>query len=316
MNIQDIFLNSAGRARSGWRFLIFLIVFVFISLPLNVIAVKFLNNLPAAYSGSVFIRFIVPITATAILAIALGWLCGYLIEDLPFRALGIWFNKNWLKDSIAGFFTGAMSICFAALIAMVFGGLSFQLNHTAETYQINETLLFTAIIFIFGAISEEALFRGFMLQTMSRAQLAWGGIILTSFLFASAHNANPDVSLLSWFNTFLAGVWFAVAYLKTRNLWFPIWLHFAWNWFQGAFLGIRVSGLQELAPAPILQAVDQGPTWLTGGHYGLEGGFACTVALIISTVLIWFLPFLKPTEEMLKLTSEENPKIPHPQIPS
>lgn len=293
MSIQDLFLNSAGRLRSGWRFLIFLFVFAFISLPLGIVTAEFLSNLPPAYSESVFVRFIVPITATTILGILLGWLCGYLIEDLPFRTLGIWFDRNWLKDSAAGFLIGAVSICFAALIAMIFGGLSFQINRTANAAQIGETLFFTAIIFIAGAISEEVVFRGYMLQTFTRAKLAWGGVVLTSFLFASAHNANPDASIFSWFNTFLAGIWFAVAYLKTRNLWFPIWLHFAWNWFQGTFLGIRVSGLQKLVPDPILQAVDLGPTWLTGGHYGLEGGFACTVALILSIGVIWFIPMKK-----------------------
>ena len=158
MNIQELFLNPAGRLRSGWRFLIFLFVFAFLSLPLSIAVGSFLADLSPVYSESVFVKFMVSITATAILAILLGWLCGYLIEDLPFRALGLLLNRNWLKDSLAGFFIGAASICFAALIAMIFGGLSFQINRTAETYQITETLFFTAIIFIFGAISEEALF--------------------------------------------------------------------------------------------------------------------------------------------------------------
>lgn len=309
MSVKDLFLNSAGRLRSGWRFLIFLFAYIFICQPVIALTAAFLKTLPPHYSENFWLTFTVPVLLSAILVIALNWLCNHLLENLPFRALGFSLTGNWLKDSAFGILTGAATIIFAALLAMMFGGLSFQINRTADTDRILLTLGGSLVVFVIGAVNEEALFRGFLLQTTTRAQIVWGGAILTSFLFASAHFLNPNFVFLSWLNTFLAGLWFAVAYLKTRNLWFPTAIHFAWNWFQGAFLGINVSGIRELTSAPILQAVDQGPTWLTGGHYGLEGGFACTVALVISTVLIWFLPFLKPTEEMMKLTSEENPKI-------
>src|SRR2546422_2967017 len=36
-----------------------------------------------------------------------------------------------------------------------------------------------------------------------------------------------------------------------------------------------------------LHAMNTGPDWLTGGTYGIEGGAACTVALIISILVIW-----------------------------
>lgn len=312
MSVKDLFLNSAGRLRSGWRFLIFLFVFIFICQPITAVIALFLRNSPQ-FAGNFWVTFTVPVLVSAILALALNWLCGYLLESLPFRALGFSLVGNWLKDSVLGVLIGGVTIMLAALLAMIFGGLSFQINYTADTNQILTTLGGALIVFIIGAVNEEAIFRGFLLQTMSRAHLVWGGVILTSFLFASGHFYNDNFSLFAWFNTFLAGVWFAVAYLKTRNLWFPAAIHFAWNWFQGAVLGINVSGIKELTAAPILQAVDQGPTWLTGGHYGLEGGFACTVALVVSAIAIWFMPFLKPTEEMLRLTGEENPKNSQPQ---
>ncbi|MDQ3801696.1 MAG: CPBP family intramembrane metalloprotease, partial [Acidobacteriota bacterium] len=250
----------------------------------------------------------VPFTIFATLAIFLGWLYGKIFEDLPFRALGFWVTKNWLKDLLAGCVLGAASLGFASLLAAIFGGVDFRFNETAGATPIILTLGVSLALFIAGAIFEEAFFRGYMLQTLARAKLFWVGLIITSFLFASAHNDNPSANFLSWLNTFIAGVWFAVAYYKTRNLWFPFGLHLMWNWFQGAILGINVSGLQRIAPAPVLQASDAGPDWLTGGEYGLEGGVACTIALIFSTALIYFLPLLKPTEEMLALTSEEKPR--------
>ena len=85
----------------------------------------------------------------------------------------------------------------------------------------------------------------------------------------------------------LAGVWLAIAYLRTRSLWFPLGLHWAWNWTQASVFGLPVSGIVRLAPAPLLHAMNKGPDWLTGGAYGIEGGAACTVALLISTFVVW-----------------------------
>jgi energy-coupling factor transporter transmembrane protein EcfT len=145
-----------------------------------------------------------------------------------------------------------------------------------------------------------------MLQTFARAKLAWLAIALTSLFFASAHLNNPNADYISILNTILAGIWFGVAYLKTRNLWFVFGLHLMWNWAQGAFLGLPVSGITELTTAPLFRVSELGIKQITGGDYGIEGGIAATIAIIVSTLIIWFLPFLKPTEEMLALTSKES----------
>ena len=145
------------------------------------------------------------------------------------------------------------------------------------------------------------------MQTFARANLAWLAIVFTSLFFAFAHFNNPGVSTPAKINTALAGIWLGVAYLKTRNLWFPFGIHFAWNWLQGAVLGIPVSGITEITTTPLLRETEKGNALLTGGDYGIEGGIACTIALILSALLIYFAPFIKPTEEMLALTSEEKP---------
>jgi hypothetical protein len=77
---------------------------------------------------------------------------------------------------------------------------------------------------------------------------------------------------------------------------------------MGALLGLPVSGIERLTPHPLLHATDIGPAWLTGGAYGIEGGAACTVALILSTLFIRRTRIVAPTEEMLRLTDQENPK--------
>ena len=82
-----------------------------------------------------------------------------------------------------------------------------------------------------------------------------------------------------------------------------------WNWFQGAIFGVEVSGIKEFTVAPLFQEIDSGPAWLTGANYGIEGGIVCTAALVFSIALIYFLPNLQPTDEMLALTNEEKPRL-------
>ena len=141
-----------------------------------------------------------------------------------------------------------------------------------------------------------------MLQTFSRAGLAWLAILLTSVFFAVVHSWNPNAGVIPILNTALAGVWFGSAYLKTRDLWLAFGIHLMWNWMQGAFFGIEVSGLTDITTAPLFKEIDHGPVWLTGENYGIEGGIATTIALIISTAAIHFLPILIPSDEMLALS--------------
>jgi len=306
MNLSEIFINRYGRLRSGWRFLIFLLAFLLLGGLVGSIIKIILSHLGMEYSFGGFLFIAVNSSASLVVALLLGWLCGKYLEDLPFRALGAWFTVNWLKDLMIGFFLGALTLIFAVSIAIAFGGLRFDFNQAQDGALIIQTLLVSLAVFIVAAAFEEAFFRGYLLQTFARARLAWAAILLTSVFFAAGHLTNDNANYLSTVNTALAGVWFSVAYLKTRTLWFPFGLHLMWNWFQGAIFGIEVSGITALTTAPLLREIDSGPVWLTGESYGIEGGIACTIAIIISTLVIWFLPILKPTEQMLALSSNEN----------
>ncbi len=308
MDLRTLLINEHGRLRSGFRLLIFAVVFIFFSILLTEaarLAYAMLQNvfpsLPfASFFQNLFFR-------SALLATALipGYLCTRFLEELPWSALGLTLHNHWIRDLVVGSLVGIGSISFAVGIAATGGGLNFSINAVNSPAQILSSVVASGVLFIIAALAEEAIFRGYPLQTLARAQLAALGILLTSFGFASAHLFNPNfVPRLSFLNTVLAGIWLGVAYLRTRSLWFPLGLHWVWNWALGSLFGLPVSGL-KLVSAPLMKASDIGPVWLTGGSYGLEGGVAGTVALIVSTLFIWKMRFVSATPEMLKLTSEE-----------
>jgi membrane protease YdiL (CAAX protease family) len=295
--MRDLLFNTNGQLRSGWRAAIFLITFVLLSAFVVFGAMTALSLAPGEQQTSSYLPLVGPFAISAALAIVLGWLYGKLFEGLPFRALGCSFRGNWLGHFASGCVIGSLALVGAMIVAVIGGGLSLAVNRESAVSAIASTLISTFVIFVIGALSEETLFRGYLLQTFTRAKLVPVGIGLTSALFAFAHNNNPDISNIALFNTFIAGIWFALAYLKTRDLWFPLGLHLMWNWLQGPVFGINVSGIADLSAAPILHTTDVGPAWLTGGSYGIEGGVACTFAIVVSMALIYFLPMRAgPTE--------------------
>src|SRR5712691_6323661 len=311
MDLQQVFTNQAGRLRSGWRLVVFALIYIALLFLIST-AVRIFYAIasliapgrrPGPYFENIAFRLI--LLAAALLV---GYLCTRWLEDLPWRALGLSLHARWLRDFFVGSIIGVASLALATGIAAAGGGLRFRAPDRELLLQIGYTLVFSAALFIIAALAEEALFRGYPLQTLARAGLAWLGVLLTSVPFAAVHLRNPNVVQgFTFVNTALAGVWLALAYLRTRSLWFPLGVHWSWNWALGSLFGLPVSGITNLAPHPLLHGVDLGPAWLTGGSYGIEGGVACTLTLIISTIFIWRTRLVSATEELKKLTSQENP---------
>jgi uncharacterized protein len=290
MEAHNFFINEAGHLRSGWRLAIFAVAFLIctqLSQALLFMGLAVALRRSALELANSNWAFVAGHGSILISALLVGWACGALFEELPFRALGCSPHRGWLRNVGLGSLLGAATLFLAALFTTVTRGVHFRFD-PAGSGAIGQTLAESLLLFVFAAAAEEMLFRGYPLQTLTRANLAWLGVLLTSVPFAAVHLNNPHaVPGFTFVNTALAGVWLAVAYLRTRSLWLPLALHWSWNWAQASLLGFPVSGIERIAPAPLLQAVNAGPDWLTGGAYGIEGGAACTVALLISTLVIW-----------------------------
>ena len=299
MEAYNFFMDKEGHLRSGWRLAIFAVAFLIctklsqlllvaglgVALHRSTLELSNSNWSFAAGHGSILIS-----------ATLVGWACGALLEELPFRALGCSPHRGWLKNLGLGSVLGAATLFLAALLATATRGIHFRFD-PAGASSVGLTLAVSALVFVFAAAAEEMLFRGYPLQTLTRANLAWLGVLLTSVPFAAVHLNNPHaVPGFTFLNTALAGVWLAIAYLKTRSLWLPLGLHWSWNWAQASLLGLPVSGIERIAPAPLLKAMNTGPDWLTGGAYGIEGGAACTIALLISTLIIWRTKLISPAD--------------------
>jgi CAAX protease family protein len=221
-------------------------------------------------------------------------------------ALGFALRGDWYSDVLKGCAISGVMIAAVVALQIAGGGTRLSFNpilsqgqggvNWAGFWSVAAEMVAALALLILAAAFEELIFRGYAFQTLLRGAPAIVPILLLSIFFGWAHWHNPNRTLLSTANTTLAGVWLSIAYLRTRNLWFPTALHFAWNWTMGVFFGIPISGLR--IERPLLVTSHDGPVWLTGGSYGSEGGAAATVVLIAGIIMIWRARWLRVSPEM------------------
>ena len=88
-----------------------------------------------------------------------------------------------------------------------------------------ESLLVRIVVIGFiGAIVEELVFRGVLLNRLSTWMPAWVAILASSIIFGLIH-----FNLIQILYAIPMGVLLATAYMRTRNMWIPIIGHIAFN---------------------------------------------------------------------------------------
>lgn len=314
--MADIFYNDAGRLRSMWRVAVFAVAYI-ASVNALLLGSSLVGALLLPRGVYKFLfegtpGFIIQSVLFYAPAALIGWGCAVGLEELPWRSLGWSRHRGWLRDALVGTLMGGAAVCMAGLVGWAVGGYRFALADSTGA-GLAKTLVGSFVIFLLGAAAEEMLFRGYPFQTLLRSWPVWVAMLPVSVPFALVHLTNPHVAPgFTFLNTALAGVWLCVAYWRTRSLWFPLGLHFGWNWVQGSLLGSPVSGIKSISPHPLLSFADVGPAWVGGGDYGIEGGVVCTLALVVATIYTWRTGLLTADPELRQFTDGENP---NPQTP-
>jgi CAAX protease family protein len=216
------------------------------------------------------------------LALSAAYLC--LLDGGSFSALGLSFDCKWLRQAILGIAWGSGVISVTALLLF----LSRAVTLPSIPFRSSPHLALLTVFLLLAATFEELTFRGYALQRLAQVLGPVAAAALSSALFGLAHYGNPQATLLSTFNTVLAGVLLAAARLRSRALWMPIGLHFGWNLFLGPVYSFPVSGytfgVRGLAASTAV------PQWLTGGAYGPEGSAPLTAVLLAAILLLLRLP--------------------------
>lgn len=195
--------------------------------------------------------------------------------------VGLGWDERSRRNIVFGVCAGILAAAIYAGPALLFGLASIERD---PEFPANlSSLLFVTCLLVFGAFGEELLFRGYAFQTLVRAAGPFAALLPISVLFAVAHAGNQNVSMLGLINTFGFGVVLGYAFLRTRDLWLPIALHFGWNWALVIF-GLNVSGFR-MGVTGYTVRWHVSDLW-SGGAYGPEASvLTCGIVL----ALLWLL---------------------------
>jgi membrane protease YdiL (CAAX protease family) len=273
--LKTVFFNAEGRLRNGWWVLIF-IAFV---------AVTRFAYKPVTHGlQSLGLPKLWLEPAPFLFALLATWACTRLRKE-PLSSVGFRLDRRWFKEIAWGTLSGIGMLLAVVGIICVIGGVRFELDPVRSAGALLTGLYF----FLFTAMLEETLFRGFIFQRLLDGVGVWPAQIALATLFAAAHWGSPGMEgateIVAFMDIFLAAVMLGLAYLRTRSLALPIGLHLGWNWTQGHVLGFGVSGYDF---AGWLKPIFQGKAeWLTGGAFGPESSIFSPLVSLVVIVLLW-----------------------------
>ena len=89
-----------------------------------------------------------------------------------------------------------------------------------------------------ASILEETVFRGFIFRIVEEKLGSYLALLISALIFAVIHLPFQIQNSAGLSIATTLGVLFAIAYIYSRNLWFPIAIHFAWDLTATYILGI------------------------------------------------------------------------------
>lgn len=279
---SHVFYSASGELRWGCRIFFFSMLFAILSLAVF--------QLTLTANTSLFLS--IALTYGSLLVATFIMLM--YVDRRPFMSVGLALHRRLPAEFLQGLLVGGAMMGAIFLVERLAGFASLQAPPQG-TRSALLVLLSGAAWYAVGAFGEELLFRGYIFQTLIEGTNPLAGMLIMSAIFGAAHVANANSSVLGVVNIMLAGAWLSIAYLRTRTLWLPFALHFAWNYLEGTVFSFPVSG-GVMAEYSLFRLVQRGPEWLTGGPFGPEGGALATIVLVAGSAFLLFSQWFKRGE--------------------
>ena len=161
-----------------------------------------------------------------------------------------------------GFALGAALVFLCWFMILIFGSY--------ELVSANPGATLIHAFFIFGLLAffEELIFRAILLRLFEELMGTWFAIVVVAIGFGAVHLVHDEATGLSSTAIALSDLVLSGAFVLTRKVWLSWGIHWGWNFAQDGLLGMPNSSVDYL---PSLFSPEiSGPTWLTGGVFGIE----------------------------------------------
>jgi hypothetical protein len=195
-----------------------------------------------------------------------------IFDRRPFADIGLHANGPSLSNFFLGIGLGGGSAALM-LIAPLLAGTGHLVSRSGSSFNWPSLIFYLAAL-LFAAAGEEMIFRGYAFQLLVEKMGPFATVLPVGVIFGLAHASNPHATPLAVLNTILWGILLGYAFLRSRDLWLPIGLHYGWNAVLPLF-GVNLSGL-TIDVTRYFYRWDLTPLW-SGGDYGPEGGLLTTI---------------------------------------
>lgn len=192
-------------------------------------------------------------------------------------------KKQGLISYLVGLAVGAAMFSAVIVINIITGAMKLSLATVTGS-----TILFIFIFFIGFALqsaSEEITMRGYLMPTVGANHSTFLALFISSVAFSLVHLGNDGVNIVGLINIVLIGFFFGIYVIATDNLWGACAVHGIWNFLQGNFYGVKVSGM-TMSDSIFNADSISGKEFINGGDFGAEGGIASTIIIAISLVCL------------------------------
>jgi len=208
-------------------------------------------------------------------------------------------NKETLSfGNFSPFKWTLVGILMPALVLLIFyfsGNLVvLQTHFTMDQSILIDNILKALGMSLAAGIIEEVVFRGYMVNLLSRKYSFWIAGIIPSFLFTIVH-IGAAKSVLNVFQLIVAGmlvsIMFLVIYKRTGSIWNACIVHFLWNLL---FFEEMIDYGKSNEPLNKLIEVNLGQNQLiNGGAFGIDVSFPAII--VYGLVLIFSWKFIRKT---------------------
>jgi len=207
--------------------------------------------------------------------------------------LSVYINlyRYYEKRKISEFSTGKLVkyLSTGILLGFVLQSLTIvviYLNKGLLIISVNSmAYLIPSLTMVTAAIFEEVLFRGIIFRITEEKLGSYIALAISAIIFGAIHLVNPNSTLVSGLAVAIeAGLLLGAAYIYTRNLWFPIAIHFAWNFTQSGIYGASTSG--HAITKSLLTTKIGGSPMISGGQFGPEGSVQALIFCLTATIIL------------------------------
>lgn len=205
-----------------------------------------------------------------------NWLTMRIFDRRPLGDIGLRGGKASVRNFVLGIVLSGVAGALMLAAPLIAGSAHFALRpHVGVALG---SVVFYFVLLFCGAAGEEMIFRGYAFQLLVDKIGPFATVLPVAVIFGLAHSSNPHASVLGVINTMLWGILLGYAFLRSRDLWLPIGLHYGWNVVLPLF-GVNLSGL-TIDVTRYSYRWDLSALW-SGGGYGPEGGLLTTIVAIV-----------------------------------